>query len=167
MGSRSGRTSLPLAVQVVVTLAFALVGCFPFSVAYHVSVQGGRAVGAAYGWSGQEGTLTVTGEKKRYSNGRTAGRRCLGTFAPADGGPARTGLDLHVSDCEVGRTSSARFVPESDGWLRNERAAAYDATGAGAGGYIVAIVLVDLFCGVVGLVCAAFAWGFGRELVKR
>lgn len=161
------RTSLPYAVQVIAVLAFAAASFFLFSVAYQVSTEGVRSVGAAYGWTGEKGTLTVTGdERKRRGNGRTAGRQCLATFTPADGRPPRTGVAAHVSDCEKGRTAQARFVPGDDGWFRSERDGVYDTSGAGAVGWIIAIIFVDLFCGLVGLASAVFAYGFGRELLS-
>ncbi|MFV2178162.1 hypothetical protein ACFHW2_23480 [Actinomadura sp. LOL_016] len=154
-------------VQAVLLVLSTLLASFFFSVNYELSSHGGRTVGAAYGWTGEKGSLTVTGEAR--GGGRTSGRKCVGTFAPARGGPIRPGVDVHVSGrgCEIGRTEKARFVPGYDSWLRTERDGAYDESGAGAGGLLVALVLVNLFCGVLGLVCAVFALGIVRELVRR
>ncbi|TDE27873.1 hypothetical protein [Actinomadura sp. 6K520] len=152
--------------QVVAILFFGLLGYFFFSVVYELSGHGGRSVGAAYGWTGEEGTLTVTGEERRSSGGRSSKKQCVGTFASADGGLVRAGVDVHLSgDCATGRTEEAWFVPGDDSWLHSGRDSAYDGSGAGSGGLIGALVFVNLFCGLLGLVCVVFLWGFGRELV--
>lgn len=151
-------------VKVAGLMISVLLGCFFFSVVYEVSGHGVRSVGAAYGRAGEPGTLTVTGETR--TGGRTSGRRCVGTFVPAGGGPAVT--DVHVDvggdGCTVGRTEPARFVPGRDGWLNTEPDRAFGRS-AGAGGMIVALVLVDVFCGLLGLLFAVFAYAFGRSLV--
>jgi hypothetical protein len=152
--------------QVVAILFFGLLGFFFFSVVYELSGHGGRSVGAAYGWTGEEGTLTVTGEERRSSGGRSSKKQCVGTFASADGGLVRAGVDVHLSgDCTTGRTEEAWFVLGDDSWLHSGRDSAYDGSGAGSGGLIGALVFVNLFCGLLGLVCVVFLWGFGRELV--
>ncbi|MFD0902205.1 hypothetical protein [Actinomadura sediminis] len=141
-----------------------LLGYFFFSIVYEISWYGGRSVGAAYGWAGEPGTLTVTGER-RGSGHRTSARQCVGTFLPAGGGPVRTDLRVEVSDgCTVGRTEKARFVPGYESRLRTEPDRAFGRS-AGAAGTIVAIVLVDVFCGLLGVLSAVFAYAFGRSLL--
>lgn len=166
MAMRGNVSSFGLVVCAVVFLVSTLVGYFLFSVAYYYSDNVGRSVGAVHGWAGEEGTLTVTG-KVRRSGGRTSGWRCVGTFAPADGGPVQTDVSVHVSgDCKPGDTEDARFVVGRDSWFHSEGDAAFGES-AGAGFLIVGLVFIDLFCGIVGLACVIFAWASGRELFKN
>ncbi|MEV5824227.1 hypothetical protein AB0L25_01475 [Spirillospora sp. NPDC052242] len=162
-GDRAEESAIEPVVKIAGLVISVLLACFFFSVVYEVSSHGGRSVGAAYGRAGEPGTLTVTGEKR--VGGRTSGRQCVGTFVPAGGGPPVTDVHVDVSGngCAVGRTERARFVPGYDSRLHTEPDKAFGRS-AGAGAMIVAIVFVDVFCGLVGLLFAVFAYAFGRSL---
>ncbi|WP_157432986.1 hypothetical protein [Actinomadura rifamycini] len=163
-GVRAEERIIETAVKVAGLVVSGLLVWFFFSIVYEVSAHNGRSIGAVYGRAGEPGTLTVTGD--RPAGGRGSGRRCVGTFVPAGGGPAVTEIPVAVGRgrCEAGRTERARFVPGYDSLLRTEPDKAYGRT-AGAGGLIVALVFVDLFCGLLGLMFAIYTFAFGGSLV--
>jgi hypothetical protein len=104
------------------------------------------ALGAAYGLSGEEGTLTVT-DRVRVS-GSSASWECVGDFTPASGGPVREDIGVEVGPCRpesVGTTEEALLVPGREGadWLLwGDRDRAYAQTGFGTGAAVPLFVLL-------------------------
>ncbi len=151
----------------VVFLASAALACVLIPLSVRFSGHELRALGAAYGWTGQEGVLEVT-ESVPLSEG---GSLCLGVFRSADGGPVRTGVHLYLSGpCGAGRVEAARLVPGEPSWiLTAERDRAYADTGFGSGVAIsvLVFVLVNLFFLGLGLVFAQGASALGTALLRR
>ncbi|MDE3723288.1 hypothetical protein PWG71_17990 [Nocardiopsis sp. N85] len=122
------------------------------------------SLGAAYGFSGETGRVTVTHEE-RVRNREV----CHGTFEPDGDGLAREGVRVHSSGpCEAGRVDEARLLPGEDTWMSmTERDRAYvDAGfGSGAGTSIVMLVLIGAFCSGLGGLFALGALVVGGQLV--
>ncbi|PDP84569.1 hypothetical protein CQJ94_28005 [Glycomyces fuscus] len=148
-------------------LASAVLACVLIPASVRFSGHELRALGAAYGWTGQEGVLEVT-ESVPLGDG---GSLCLGVFRPADDGPVRTGVHLYLSGpCEAGRLEAARLVPGEPTWmLTTEQDRAYADAGPGSGvpASILGFVLVNLFCLGLGLVFAQGALVLGTALLRR
>lgn len=151
----------------VVFLASAALACALIPVSVRFSGHELRALGAAYGWAGQEGVLEVT-ESVPLSDG---GSLCLGVFRSADDGPVRTGVHLYLSGpCEPGRLEAARLVPGEPSWMLTtepDRAYADAGFGSGVTTSILGFVLVNLFFLGFGLVFAQAASVLGTALLRR
>lgn len=151
----------------VVFLASAALACVFIPVSVQFSGHELRALGAAYGWAGQEGVLEVT-ESVPLSEG---GSLCLGVFRAVDDGPVRTGVHLYLSGpCEAGRLEAARLVPGEPSWiLTTEQDRAYADAGLGSGvtTSILGFVLVNLLFLGLGLVFAQGALVLGTALLRR
>lgn len=132
--------------------------CLPLAIlfaqlAYDVPVRSAKAAGAAFGWYGERGTVTVThSEKVRTSRGGQE-RRCYGDFRPRGAGDAVevTGVRVHLDGgCTQGRTVDVRLLRADTGsWLiDHDEDEAFAGTGAGTP--LVLLVFMGLFCLVVG-----------------
>lgn len=132
--------------------------CLPLAwlfvlLAVEVPVGHARMVAAAFGWYGEEGTVTITG---------LVGwdQICSGTFVPDDGGAPRTGVEVHVSgSCDVGRVVTARLIRKDTGWLRlswNDLAFA----GGGRGAALSEMLMTGAFILLVGGSIISFAMQF-------
>lgn len=149
-----------------VSLACAVLSCVLVPASVQSFGHELRALGAAYGWTGQRGVLEVT-ESVPLSDG---GSLCLGVFRPVDDGPAQTDVRLYLSGpCEAGRLEVARFVPGQRSWvLTTEQDRAYADAWPGSGvGTSVLVLLINLFCIGLGLTFAQGALGLGTALLRR
>ncbi|MFD3688601.1 hypothetical protein ACFWTE_27715 [Nocardiopsis sp. NPDC058631] len=151
-----------------VLLGGALVTYLLLQVAVQFSGHELRSVGAAYSWAGQEGTLEVTGSHIDHGSGE---QQCVGTFRPAESGPARTDVDLYLSGtCEEGGTEEVRLVPSEDTWLtttERDRAYADAGLGSGIGSSVTTLVFVNAFCLGFGLLSALYSLSSGALLLRR
>ncbi|MFD6095268.1 hypothetical protein ACFVWN_00215 [Nocardiopsis flavescens] len=131
-----------------------------------------RALGAAYGWSGEAGRVTVTHEEVRHSRSTT--RICFGTFE-SDGGAVREGVQVQSSrGCEPGRVADVRWVPGEDTWLTTTTAdRVYEDAGfgSGAGTSLLLLVFMGLFCfglgGLFAVGAVAVGGGLAWEVLLR
>ncbi|UGQ08949.1 hypothetical protein LO772_18375 [Yinghuangia sp. ASG 101] len=125
---------------------------------YDVPVHSAKAAGAAFGWYGEDGTVTVTHVKKVTKSRGGTERRCYGDFHARDGdGAAVTGVRVHLDGgCTPGRTVDVRLLRADTGsWLIDHDDEAFAGTGAGTP--LVLLVFMGLFCLVVGgpfMLCA-------------
>jgi hypothetical protein len=129
------------------------------------------ALGAAYGLSGEEGTLTVTDRVR--GSGRSPSWQCVGDFAPAAGGPVLEGVGAEVGRCgpeSVGTTGRALLVhgrEDADwfSWGRGDRAYAQTGFGNGAAVPLFVLLVPNLIALALGLGLAYAAVGLCLEAV--
>lgn len=161
-GSVSHEVTSP-AGRAGVALLSAVLAYFLLAVGVQVAGYEWASVGAAYGFSGETGHVTVTHEE-RAKNGAV----CYGTFDPGSEGPAREGVLVHSSGpCEAGRVDEARLVPARDTWMPMtdlDRAYVDAGFGSGAGTSIVLLVFIGGFCVLVGGLLALGALVVGGRL---
>ncbi|CAL9600896.1 hypothetical protein SUDANB121_05451 [Nocardiopsis dassonvillei] len=129
----------------------ALLAYFFLSVGLQFGGHEVRSLGAAYGWAGEAGRVTVTHEAQVRKE-----RRCYGVFDPVDG-PLREGVRVYSSHgCTPGRVADARLV---DGERTRVSTSLEDrAYEEGAPGGVVGSVLLLV---VIGLLCFGLGGLFG------
>ncbi|MGW9348651.1 hypothetical protein [Nocardiopsis flavescens] len=158
--------------RLVMAAVAAAVAYFFLAVGVQLAGHELRALGAAYGWSGEAGRVTVTHEEVRHSRSTT--RICFGTFE-SDGGAVREGVQVQSSrGCEPGRVADVRWVPGEDTWLTTTTAdRVYEDAGfgSGAGTSLLLLVFMGLFCfglgGLFAVGAVAVGGGLAWEVLLR
>ncbi|WP_306369543.1 hypothetical protein [Nocardiopsis sp. CC223A] len=164
-------------------VASAVFACFFLAIGVLVVGHEVRALGAAYGWSGESGRVTVTHEE-----GSGNETRCYGTYRPGEDAvreevlvyssgedAVREEVLVYSSgECTPGRVADVRLVPGKDTWAATTTAdRVYEDAGfgSGVGGSLVAVVLVGAFGfglgGLLGLGAAALLGGLVLEALRR
>lgn len=152
----------PVAVTAVVALVVGLFSAFLFAASADITSNGVRDVRAAYGGRGEPGAVTVTDLRKASGRGSD---RCLGTFRPDTGGPARDGVRLHTDGpCEIGRTEQDARLVEGERLLFSAGDHDRAFVDGNAGGSITVLILMNLFCLGLGIPFAFMALALAAQL---
>jgi len=123
---------------------------FFIEVARAVPIHGGKSAAAAFGWSGEPGTVTITHTDKVHAKGGSR-RICHGDFRTRGGDPVGD-VVLHASGpCRRGRVVEARLV-RKDPTLRLVTDKEHDAYAGGGSATepLVLLFFMGAFCLIVG-----------------
>lgn len=167
-GGSAARVESPVGRLALVGVS-AVLAYFLLAVGVQVVGHEVRALGAAYGWSGESGRVTVTHEERVRNE-----TYCYGTYESGED-TVREGVRVHSSgECTPGRVADVRSVPGRDTWVTTTAAdRVYEDAGfgSGAGVSLVLVVFIGVFCfglgGLFGLGAVAVGGGLAMEAVRR